>query len=224
MIRTSRTRTATDRTTALLTVTELERILRYNDTDVAQLPQRLVQAAPNVLGNASNRQVVTTHSSHIPVGNVALPFELRTSTNSNVFTYLQALQNAGRGPSLLDLYRVRLTLGGVTGNQLNTQMQKIVPFEILHGQKFDVNRWFGNGLDDNGNGVVDEYEEETAGETVWPNTAPTHFQGVTFSYFNDNPTGPDPRQIFCASCIASCGWSWTTPTSTPFRIRLKYRR
>lgn len=182
---------------AMYTAAELERVLRANDADVSQLPQRLLQAAPNILGNASNRQVVTTHSSHIPVGPVTLPTELRTSNNAGVFSYLQALQNnAGGGPSLLDLYRVRLTLGGIGNAQLNTQMQKMVPFEILHGQKFDINRWFGNGRDDNGNGVIDEYEEAVAGETVWPNTAPTQFQGVNFSYYNDNPAGTDPRQIF----------------------------
>ncbi|MFO0902662.1 MAG: hypothetical protein U0939_06660 [Pirellulales bacterium] len=219
---------------AMYTAGELERLLRYNDADVAQLPQRLVQTAPNIFGNASNRQIITTHSSHIPVGPVTLPTELRTSTNAGVFSYLQQLQNsAGGGPSLLDLYRVRLTLGGIGNAQLNRQMQIMVPFEILHGQKFDVNRWFGNGRDDNGNGVVDEYEEAVAGELVWPNTAPSQFQNVNFSYYNDSPVGTDPRQVFarqlyCLVCVLmDSGYIDPYPTeglAQPQRRELTYRR
>ena len=43
----------------------------------------------------------------------------------------------------------------------------MVPWEIWHGQRLNVNRLLGNGRDDNGNGVVDEpAEAETT--TDWP--------------------------------------------------------
>jgi hypothetical protein len=88
-------------------------------------------------------------------------------------------------------------------------MRKVVPFEILHGQKFDINRWWGNGVDDDGNGVVDEpfeshrfgsdgvsndgdmpideADEQAAEERVWPSPPHTQFGNVRFSNYNDNP-------------------------------------
>ena len=40
---------------------------------------------------------------------------------------------------------------------------------IFDGQKMDVNRPFGNGLDDNGDAVVDNFVESTGAERLWPN-------------------------------------------------------
>jgi hypothetical protein len=40
--------------------------------------------------------------------------------------------------------------------QLNSICEQILPPEVLRGEKFDLNRPFGDGLDNNGNGVVDE--------------------------------------------------------------------
>ncbi|MBH55716.1 MAG: hypothetical protein CMJ82_00835 [Planctomycetaceae bacterium] len=40
---------------------------------------------------------------------------------------------------------------------------------IFDGQKMDVNRPFGNGMDDNGDGVVDNFIESTGVEQLWPN-------------------------------------------------------
>jgi hypothetical protein len=187
----------------MFSVADFERILRYNDADAGQLSQRMIPSGiPNYFGNVDVRRMVTTHSSHIPVSNVSIPFELRTIhsdtiINQRQFDFFSNLQNnAGVGISLLDLYRYRLAAAGVSANNIPNELLKLVPFEILHGQKFDINRWFGNGLDDNGNGVVDEYEEEVAGEIVWPPTAPAQFRNAAFAYLNDNPLGPAPRQVY----------------------------
>ena len=40
---------------------------------------------------------------------------------------------------------------------------------IFDGQKMDVNRPFGNGMDDNGDSVVDNFIESTGAERLWPN-------------------------------------------------------
>ena len=40
---------------------------------------------------------------------------------------------------------------------------------IFDGQKMDVNRPFGNGLDDNGDAVVRRFVESTGAERLWPN-------------------------------------------------------
>ena len=46
--------------------------------------------------------------------------------------------------------------------------------ELARGARFNVNRLFGNGVDDNGNGVVDDPAEAVSGETI---TAP-HYDGI----------------------------------------------
>lgn len=56
-----------------------------------------------------------------------------------------------------------------------------VPRELRLNQKFDVNRPLGNGVDDNGNGTIDE-PAEVAAETV-------AFGGTTSSSFPSNSTG-----------------------------------
>ncbi|MEY4179041.1 MAG: hypothetical protein RLY70_2615, partial [Planctomycetota bacterium] len=188
----------------MFSVADFERLLRHNDADAPQLSQRMMQtgAAPNFFGISEVRRMVTTLSAHIPVSNASIPFELRTvhsdtNINQRQFNYFSNYQNnAGLGVSLLDLYRYRLAAAGVLATNIPNELFKLVPFEILHGQKFDINRWFGNGLDDNGNGVVDEYEEEVAGEIVWPPTAPAQFRNASFAYLNDNPLGPAPRQVY----------------------------
>lgn len=184
---------------AMYTAGELERLLRYKDADANQLPTRLEKAAQTTFNSPSNRRRVTTHSSHIPVSYSALPFELRTNngTSGSVYNYLQGLQNDSHaGVSLLDIYRAKLLNGGLTSATVAAEMNKIVPFEVLHGQRFDINRFLGNGLDDNSNGTVDEPSEQTSGETIWGNTAPTQFQSVSFSYANDNPKAVDSRQLY----------------------------
>ena len=43
----------------------------------------------------------------------------------------------------------------------------MLPPELLNGQRFDINRPFGNGRDDDGDGVVDEPDEYGLGEPAW---------------------------------------------------------
>ncbi|MFL2863942.1 MAG: hypothetical protein ACJZ8Y_01885 [Pirellulaceae bacterium] len=59
---------------------------------------------------------------------------------------------------------------------------------IFDGQKMDVNRPFGNGMDDNGDGVVDNFIESTGAERLWPNI----FNGtpVFVDHDNDGISGP----------------------------------
>ena len=58
------------------------------------------------------------------------------------------------------------------GNRSRFELLKIVPWEIWHGQRLNINRLLGNGRDDNGNNVVDESSEADAGEFVWPDLTP----------------------------------------------------
>ncbi len=180
-------RDAAGYTDAPFTVSELERVLRYYDIDASSLPDRLLTACSNSLvGNSltarKNRHLVTTHSSYEPVITGMVPTDRRA-----------AMATAGElgtgGHSILDQYRLRLVQGGVAAANIDAEMLKIVPWEIWHGQRFNVNRLLGNGRDDNGNYVVDEPLEADAGERAWfwtdPN-APASFNGAPFNYRNDD--------------------------------------
>ncbi len=173
------------------TVAEQERLMRYHDLDAFGLPNRLVYNsttngpvlafAGNSAAAEQNRRRVTTASSHISMPAAAMPKKLRS------------LFAAGTSYSLLDVYRARLAAYGVTGAAAETELQKIVPWEILHGERFDINRWLGNGRDDNANNVVDEPGEADAGEPVWPTGVglPADYDSgtapYTFNYLNDDP-------------------------------------
>ena len=56
------------------------------------------------------------------------------------------------------------------------------------GQKMDVNRPFGNGLDDNGDAVVDNFVESTGAERLWPNIF--NATPVFVDHDNDGISGP----------------------------------
>src|SRR5205807_10664144 len=66
--------------------------------------------------------------------------------------------------SILDLYSAKLQAGltaAGTLNQvrLNQEMQKIVPWEFFKGQKFDINRWLGDGVDNDADGFRDDMSD-----------------------------------------------------------------
>ncbi len=83
---------------------------------------------------------------------------------------------------------------------LNNICEQILAPEILRGEKMDLNRPFGNGLDDNGNGVVDEPIE--AGEPFvdinrngrWDGGEP--FINLDNSFDNNGPTYTPPTNEF----------------------------
>ena len=130
---------------SLYTDAELERILRFNDLDRSQLSEGLRRVASTPFNNAMIRGLVTNRSSHLPVPNVNIP--------PDMYANVSGLQGT-TSPSVLDLYIEQLS--AFSGAALDTELRKIVPFEMLRGQLFDVNRPWGNGFDGDGNFVVDE--------------------------------------------------------------------
>jgi len=110
---------------------EFQAIQRPFDRDGSSLPRRLRDLAGAAL--IPNRHIVSTESWDLPV------------PGGLIFT-----QN-GPGP-LTDLIQSK----GVTSNSLID----FLPAEILSGMRMDVNRLFGNGRDDDGDGVVDDYDEQ----------------------------------------------------------------
>jgi len=152
------------------TVAELERLLRPYDVDVALLPDRIRKLAP---GLVDRRHEVTTESWHVPSPSGLLTRQLRESLRTAFNSLDPAVQTklndehmlANNGAyTLRDLLVVRLAKGlsdaGVAAadipGSIRGQFPKLLPLEVLSGLPMDLNRPFGNGLDDNANGVVDE--------------------------------------------------------------------
>jgi hypothetical protein len=148
-------------------VAELERLLRPYDADAGTLPDRITSLAPLLLGDGAAHPTrvreVTTESWSIPCPGVALPPELRDDAN------VQAWMPTRKANHLVDLVRAKVLAENATtlnnpndGTQINTLehiTSHLVPAEMFAGLKMDLNRRFGDGMDNNGNGVVDEPSE-----------------------------------------------------------------
>jgi len=132
--------------------TELERLLRWRDSDAPTLPDRIIRLAPTTYNNLLSsraRDLTTTESRYIPV---PIGGWARGEFNSSPV----AAPTPGNPVTPLDVFAYRLRKNGVPDNQINIQLQRMLPMELFRGQRFDINRLFGNGRDDNGNGVADE--------------------------------------------------------------------
>ena len=117
---------------------ELERMLRPFDIDSNQLPGRLISLASGVVIDTALRSSVTTESYEVPMAPAAVQDPM------------------GRLVRWSDLIKERLEAGGVAADELDNEMRDLLSPELLTGLKMDVNRVFGNGFDDDGNGVVDD--------------------------------------------------------------------
>ncbi len=151
------------------TAAELERILRQYDLDATELPDRLRYLLdPTGAGALDFARLVTTDSFDLPTPPVLPSREMRQLLNSQVALLgLNELPTV-RGLSIVDLLRARMIAELSTVNQtavrnINAQIATMLPPEVIAGQRFDLNRPFGNGLDDDGDLVVDEADEYTSG-------------------------------------------------------------
>ncbi|MCU0876709.1 MAG: hypothetical protein MUF06_02835, partial [Pirellulaceae bacterium] len=178
------------------TMVELERMLRYHDLDAQKIvsrplvlaPTSLASNNPGIIGNDhTNRERLGLGHSSLPVPSAYAPQgTVPGATGTNWRTVLEP--NA----TILNLYYLRLQAAGLVEPQLSQELNKIVPWEFRHGTKFDINRWFGDGFDNNGNFAVDEPLESTAGEPAWQG-GPTGFGGTTANHTNGvdvNQDGP----------------------------------
>ena len=167
----------------LFSIAELERLLRNYDGDAASLPDRL--RAILSTSTLELPKLVTTDSFDVPVSNATLTRDLAA---------LMRAQNGNMTPpvaSILDLVRAKVAAelsrvmdGSVTSvptsdTQVTTAMNnliasRVIAPELIAGQKFNVNRPFGNGQDDDGDGVVDEPDEYSTVKEV-----PTAWSGIT---------------------------------------------
>lgn len=155
------------------TLYELERILRYNDVDAATLPPRLSNLLTVLRNSAIARNAVTTHSFDLPVAAV----------------HQYAPPTVG-SRSVVEMLGNRLVAGGVLATNVNAQIKLMLAPELTQGLKFNVNRAFGNGQDDNANGVVDEHAAMVAPVSgVAPGIVNESFLAETVNGVSFDPDG-----------------------------------
>ena len=116
---------------------ELEKLLRQNDFDNSLLPDRLSNLAANV-----DKNLITTDSFEVP----QVPFGLPETLMAKMRPNFQNLTDAQLVKKIRD--------------------EKLLPDELFFGLKVNVNRAFGNGRDDNNNGVVDEAYYKVGGQNI----------------------------------------------------------
>lgn len=144
------------------TEAEIEKILRKFDVDGSINPGRVeVLANQSSFGPvAANLRAFTSISTHIPTpGNLPPAEARRLAAGVNSTYYAQYF---------LPIYQTRLAaLNPDPTNDTQAQLQFkvrtaqsaanwVMPFELQHGYPMNVNRPFGNGADENNNGVIDE--------------------------------------------------------------------
>ncbi len=119
----------------LFTIKELERLLRVFDKDAKMLPRRLEALAEIAFSDPAKRQAVTTDSFEVPFP----PGHLTSRC---------ALLVAAALPGETDEFRRQV-------------VNSIISPDIMRGLRMDINRPFGNGVDNGGvddlYGVVDDY-------------------------------------------------------------------
>jgi hypothetical protein len=164
---------------APFTAAELERILRLYDVDANLLPDRLRVLLDTGVTLPITRGRITTDSFDLPSPSFLAPSEVRAANPAT-----------SGSQHIVDLLHTRYP--ALTVAQIST----LLPGEVVSGLRLDVNRPFGNGRDDNNNGVVDEPAEASSPEYVWfsprgPTAPPTpaavnaNFSTIRFDHNND---------------------------------------
>ena len=130
----------------LFTPKELEAILRPNDTDSLLLPQRL-NLLHSPFTSTDDRNLVTVASFEVPT----LPDNLF----SRLYTILSTSNDGSSATAL-----------GIPNSTPNRQqairdaMRLMLPGELFRGLPMNVNRPFGDGADNDGDGAIDETGEQ----------------------------------------------------------------
>ncbi|MFK8111208.1 MAG: hypothetical protein AB8B91_03365 [Rubripirellula sp.] len=153
---------------------DLEALLRYDEFGNELLSQELQGRLRTLLNN-----------------NEVLAKALTTASRSDDTPTFNGEQSA-----LIALVRLMNRIDGSSGPLTDTQVARLIAPELRLGRKLDVNRPFGNGIDDNGNGIIDEPNEVL---TAVPNQA--------------QPLVPDVPRLETQSFVVGPGVSGTIPSS-----------
>lgn len=118
---------------------------------------------------SANRRSVTTASFDPPVPAVQIPAGLRTETRYGMGSHTSQLLRA----RMLQDDKFKTELSALPSDAdrealLNQRMSGLLAPKIFDGLRMDVNRPFGNGMDDNADGIVDNFIESASPEPLWP--------------------------------------------------------
>jgi hypothetical protein len=151
---------------------ELERLLRAYDLDSSTLAPRLAallqgnDTQSEFYNNLRNyRALLTTDSYDVPDVSIQVPpvpstlgeyrnLMNRPAVNVTIAEYVEYMCRRGRS------WNVPPTGVDTNAATLRRYVASLVAPEMLAGMRLDLNRPFGNGRDDDGNGVVDEPGED----------------------------------------------------------------
>ncbi len=188
--------------TRRLDTAELERLLRPYDRDATTLPARLAAIATGAaVRYPLQRTTVTTDSWDVPSVSSAIPADVMTAGAANPVTLLSSLKSSNVFPPrhISDLLKALvMKAGSLASPPSDTEMTLLFAPELLAGRKMDLNRAFGNGRDDNGNGVVDEpdpAESASAGGenvTLFKSTAATNNTSTGTTSYDPAGSLPEP--------------------------------
>jgi hypothetical protein len=170
----------------VFTPAELERVLRRSDIDASILPDRLRYLLDET-GNSGMdyAHLVTTDSFDLPTPAVAAT---RDMVSLDIHGNLRL--TAPSQLTIVDLLKQAFVKNGAADTDVTQDIiADLLPPEVIAGQKFDLNRPFGNGRDDNGNGVVDEPGEVEA--DFWNNSNLAAVSGGFTTTVPDYSNGTD---------------------------------
>lgn len=182
---------------------ELERLIRVQDRDYSMLPDRLENALGGAAIGLNVRNSVTTRS--IDLTDVELPVQDNDPTTPN-------------HPFRLMVRQILVQRGG--SDIPEALFHQLFPFEFRRGMRMDVNRAFGDGVDNDNDGQIDEWDEwvivgashgnyPTQLEQYFNTTNPTALPIPIDQYLVDTPrtgmdAGLEPKQLFARElyCLA----------------------
>ncbi|QDU31246.1 hypothetical protein ETAA8_63990 [Anatilimnocola aggregata] len=162
-------------------VLDMERMLRNHDNDMGHFNGRLVNAANALFSGAGQpdsnsgayqrvRESLSTMGSYIPTVPAILRQEDRNQHGS--LSSSNAKLSATNAPTIVGMYIVKLQQGGfdtTNTTNLKAELAKIMPWEFWQGTPLNINRYLGNGINDNSttNKAIDEVLEATSNEDAW---------------------------------------------------------
>jgi hypothetical protein len=171
---------------APFTYAEYERCIRRNDGDVTGLPSRLWNLLPETLRDYPYR--ISPGNFDVPVPNV----QTRQTVRSLTLAQSPAGSESARvAKSYVDILRARIKKAG---GEEETLLRMYVPPEMRAGLRMDLNRIFGNGLDDNRNGIIDEGGAVLGARGEGELGEPIQGFGDT-NLLNDDPLQKDKNQV-----------------------------
>ncbi len=113
---------------------------------------------------------------------------------------------------------------------IDTEISRLLPPELVAGVRMDINQPFGNGRDDNGNGIVDD-QAESANEalnaavaTFWPTEFPASVPLYVPNGSTSPPQGTTPPGGYPATdplLVNASGWSPTNPTTLSYGVQAR---